>query len=615
MAGGPTFDDAALGAETAELKELHAAERELFAPSMPPLGSPWPSDVASPPIQTGSQPRVHASGLAPAPPPSSPPASDGDVDLSWLADLKMPDLPVRWDPRVVRYVRFFKEDRRGRTIMTIWLKRSGRYRDAIRAVLRKKGLPEDLVYLSMIESGFMPKARSPVGAAGLWQFMPETGKIYGLSQDRWADQRFHLEASTEAAADFLADLYRRFQSWDMAMASYNMGYGGLMGAMRRYNTNDYWALAKLEGSLPWETTLYVPKILAAAIVGRNLAAFGFEGVEPEPALDVAELRVPPATPLARVARACGKTVSSKDIEALNPELRAGRTPPQGEYPVKVPRERGADCDKGLAGARLATPSHDQHVVKQGQTLEEIARERGTTVAKLTELNAIHRGERVQGGTVLLVPRGALSSGGSHTTTEPGDKPSVVVTQQMFVYPDRTRVFYRVQAGDTLPQIGEALGVTVDDLRRWNDVDPSARLVEGMTLQVFPAREKDLSRVSVLAERDVRPIPVGSEEFFELHNDKHRARVVVTAKAGDTLASIGKKHGVSAGLMERVNRRGRNDALAAGDRVVLWLTPKKPKPAPAASPEPTVVGSAPDPAPTPLAPISAPVAEALPQLPQ
>lgn len=570
VAGGPTLDDTSVGADTPELRALHAAERELFPPAAPNIGTPWPQELPFPVATTDDRPRVHASGLPPAPPLSTPPAAEGARDMAWLAKLDMPDLPIRWDARVVRYLEFFKDDPRGRSMLTTWLRRSGRYRDSIRKVFRRKGLPEDLTWLAMIESGFDATARSPVGALGLWQFMPETGKIYGLTQDRWADHRMNLAAATEAAADFLADLHRRFGSWDLAMAGYNMGYGGVLAAVRRYNTNDYWALAKLEGSFPWETTLYVPKILAAAIVSRNLAAFGYQDVTVEPPLEGEDVPVGPGIALATVAQACG--VSTKEVVELNPELRASRTPPaQEDWPVKVPAGKASGCTQNLAKAKRTEPVMERYVVRFGETLEQIAQARRVSVAKLVELNAIAPGEVVRGGTILLVPKADAQAATEKPVadTKKGDKPVVVVPQDVFVYPDRRRVFYRVQVGDTLRDVCTTFRVTPDEIRRWNEIDPSARLVEGMTLQVFAPRDADLARVVVLGETDVKTVVAGTDDFFHHWDEKGRRRIVVTAKAGDTLESIGKKHGVSTSLMERINRRGRSEVLQEGDRVVVW----------------------------------------------
>src|SRR5580692_10015812 len=215
IAGGPTSEDVAQGVETAELQALREAERELFPPASPELGSAWPSDL--PLLLPGDDaPHVHATGLPPAE-RTAPPPPDGGRDLSWLAKLEMPDLPVRWDERVVRYLEFFRDDPRGRATFARLLQHSGRYRDLMRRALRKKSLPEDLVWIAMIESGFEPVARSSAGALGLWQFMPETAKIYGLAIDRWLDQRMNPGQATAAAAEFLADLHRRFGSWDLAL--------------------------------------------------------------------------------------------------------------------------------------------------------------------------------------------------------------------------------------------------------------------------------------------------------------------------------------------------------------------------------------------------------------
>ena len=595
VAGGPTADDVALGAESPELHALRQAELELFPPAIPALGTPWPSELASPLSATDRLPHVHASGLPPSPAASAPVVAEGGHDLTWLSHLQLPDVPVRWDARVVRYLEFFKDDPRGRQLFTFWMKRSGRYREAIRRSLRKKALPEDLAWLAMIESSYDPLARSPAGAGGLWQLTADTAHLYGLSTDRWADQRLNPLAATDAAVEMLADLYRRFGSWELAMAAYNMGYGGVMGVVRRYNTNDYWALSRLEAALPWETALYVPKLVAAAIVGRNLAVFGFDGITPDAAVEGEDVRVPAGTALSAVASAAGCTV--KDVEALNPELRAARTPPmragataeESTYPVRVPIGKGVAAQANLGKTRDTQAPLDRYVVRFGESLEQVAAARKTSPAHLSELNAIQPGELIRGGTVLLVPHAPMPAG-KPSESGPGSneatKSVAVVPPDMFVYPDRKRVFYRVATGDTIADVATALHVDIDDLRRWNDLDPAARLQDGMTLQVFVPLTADLSHAALLGENDVRVLVAGTDDFFAYwEGTKGKRRLVVTAKAGETLESIGRKHGVNTASMERINGRGRHEALKDGETVVVYL------PAPGALPP--VLGGNPD----------------------
>ncbi len=620
IAGGPTMDDITLGAESPELRALHDAERELFPPAMPAVGTPWPDQMPYPLATPEGTPHVHASGLPPAPVPSTPPPAEGGKDLSWLAHLELPtDLPVHWDPRVVRYLEFFKDDPRGRQLFTYWLRRSGRYRDAIRKTLRGKSLPEDLLWLSMIESGFDPAARSPAGAMGLWQFMPETARLYGMSVDRWSDQRLSPQTATDAAADFLADLYRRFGSWDLAIAAYNMGYGGLVSVVRRYNTNDFWSLVRLEGAVPWETTLYVPKLLAIAVIGHNLHTFGYADVTADPPVENDVVDVPPGTSLASVANAAGCPV--KDVEALNLELRSGRTPPAdpgapassdgapAAYPVRVPIGKGAQAKEGLAKLKRDQAPLERYVVRFGESIEQIAAARKVPLAKLVELNAIAQGEVVRGGTVLLVPKLAAGLASPSPADAAKSLPVVVVPQDVFVYPDRKRVFYRVLIGDTLPSVAASFHVSVDDLRRWNDLDPVARLQEGMTLQAFVPPDIDLSRVMLLGENDVRTLATGSEDFFAYYEGaKGRKRLTVTAKAGETLDQIGRRYQVSGGMMERVNHRTRTEALKDGDVVIVY-TPPSPANARDTSPGGPVLAAPP----SSQAPFARPTAE-LPPLP-
>jgi membrane-bound lytic murein transglycosylase D len=493
------------------------------------------------------EPIVYASGLPPGR-PDPPFASQTRSDLGWLSKLQMPDIPVRWDERVIRYLEYFRDDPRGHSAFANMLRRSGRWRDMIRRSLRRKSLPGDLMWVSMLESGFEPKAHSSAGAAGLWQFTPDTGRIYGLAIDHWIDQRLDPQQATDAAVELLADLHRRFGGWELALAAYDMGYGGLSAVVRRYNTNDFWSLAHTEGTLPWETTLYVPKIIAAAVAANNLAAFGFADVSFDAPIAADEVDVPPGVPLPVVAQAAGCTLRA--IQSLNPELRAGRTPPASDgesatpYRVKVPAGRGVGAAQSLARMHVEQPTTERYVLRFGETLEQVAAAHKTTPQRLAELNGIAPAEVVRGGTVLLVPK---VEGGSPTASSPtaagasgpsaasaaAAKPTVIVPADAFVYPDRRRVFYRVQRGDTLKEIASALHVSPDDLDRWNDLDPSARLQEGMTLQAFVRAAADLSRALVLAESDVVVLPVGSDEFFAaLEREKGFRRMTVTAKGGD-----------------------------------------------------------------------------------
>ncbi len=622
IAGGPTAEDVAMGAESAELEALANAERELFPPASPNFGSMWPSELPSPLSSTLDLPQVHASGLPPTPVPSDPPAAEGAKDLSWMAKLDMPELPVRWEPRLVRFLEFFKNDPRGRAMVAVWMRRAGRYREAVRRTLRSKNIPDDLLWLAMVESGFDPAIRSPAGALGLWQFMPETGRQYGLSVDRWEDDRLDVVAATEAAADFLSDLHRRFGSWDLAIASYNMGYASMALVVRKYNTNDFWALSEIEGSLPWETTLYVPKVLAAAIVGRNPAVFGFDSVSADAPIDFEEVTVPPATALTTVAAAAGCT--AKEITDLNLAYRAGRTPPSSPddeahqtYRVRVPNGKGANATQNLAKGKKDGAPLERYVVRFGESLEQIAAARGLSTSRVSELNGILPGEVVRGGTLLLLPPPsgkAIAAAAAASSTAVADKPTVIVPADVFVYPDRKRVFYRVVTGDTLRDIANAFQVSTDDIRRWNEVDPVARLQEGMTLQLFVPRDADLSKVVATNEDDVRTIAVGTDDFFTFWDgQKNRKRVTVLAKSGDSLDSIGKKYGVSTASMERINRRPRSDVLNEGDAVIVYLPANSSASAAAAAngtaPLPDLNASLPD----PLGPLpQAPVPNALPK---
>ncbi|WP_437869897.1 transglycosylase SLT domain-containing protein [Sorangium sp. So ce363] len=585
IAGTATPAGASTG-ESPELRTLRAIDLALFPGVAPSAGPAWPVDGTL--LLGAGEPRLEVSGLPPAGLPAPLAEAEETRDISWLRQLELPEIPVRWDGRVVRYLEYYKDDPRGRSAVVTWIKKSGRYGAAIRRVLREQGLPEDLLWLSLVESGFDPTIHSPAGAAGLWQFMPEGARIYGLTVDRWVDERLDPERSTLAAARYLSDLRRRFGGWELAFAAYNMGYGGLLASIRKYNTNDFWELSRLEAGMPLETALYVPKILAIAIVARNPAVFGCDDVELDPAVTFDKISLGSGVSLQAVAAASG--AAAPEIEALNPQLVAKRTPPspvdakeQARWEVRVPAGAGARAAKSMPKLLEREPKLERYLVRWGESLDDIATFRGTTRWTLQTLNGLRAGEPVRPGALLFVPAaegvGAaaaehLLASGAPLSSE--GKPVVVVPAQRFSYEGRRRVFYRVVAGDALRDLAAVLSVTPDEICRWNTLAPGASLHEGMTLQLFVPRSQRHDGVFLLDEGGARVIEVGSEEFFaHFEGLKGRKRIEIAVREGDSFSKIASRYGLSVGSLERINQRSRRSPLMAGDRLVVYVPTSRP----------------------------------------
>jgi membrane-bound lytic murein transglycosylase D len=299
-----------------------------------------------------------------------------------------------------------------RAVVESWLVRSGRYLPMIFGVFREKGLPEELVFTAMIESGFNPVAVSRAGAKGLWQFMAPTARRYGLRVDRWVDERLDPEKSTVAAANYLRDLHAIFGSWDLAKAAYNAGEMKVSRAIQGMGTRDFWALTRSR-LLRQETKDFVPAIHAASLIAREPERYGFV-VAPDDPLRYEIVTVSRAIPLSRIAMQAG--VSTEDLERLNPELRLKQTPP-GPYALKVPAG-GADriqaaldrpTARHLASAKSAgkpraarAGAQDVHVVQPRETLSAIAKRYGVSVADLLQWNDLTETARIFPGDRLRV---------------------------------------------------------------------------------------------------------------------------------------------------------------------------------------------------------------------
>lgn len=305
----------ALRAEiTGELAKMNEAKRES-APEQPILSSGAANDT----ILVGSLPKV---------PPKPEILKKLSVLESSGLQLSKPnetpfifDIPVTYNERVRTWIKYFQKD--GRMTFRNWLERSSRYLPVVQYELAHAGLPQDLAYVAMVESGFSPGATSPAGAKGMWQFIPETGRRYGLRIDWWVDERRDFHKATKAAIHYMSDLYTQFNSWYLVTASYNMGEHGVRRLIQRHKTTNFWELAEM-GALPQETCDYLPKIIAAMLISKAPALYGFRDLDYQMPLSFESITVPGGTDIVNLATYLG--VSERYLKDLNPELIKGLIP-------------------------------------------------------------------------------------------------------------------------------------------------------------------------------------------------------------------------------------------------------------------------------------------------
>jgi membrane-bound lytic murein transglycosylase D len=311
---------------------------------------------------------------------------------------------------VLRYLDYFKNDPKGHLVMGNWLRRSGRFRDLFEKTLREQGLPKDLFYVAMVESGFDTSARSRVGAGGIWQFMPGAARAYGVEVSYWVDARRDPERSADAAARYLKDLYVRFGSWPLALAAYNAGPGRIHRALDETGSTSFWNLMEMS-AIPRETRGYVPTFFAAILIAGDAAAYGFRLADPVD-LDVKRVEVEGPLSLRFIAQTA--SIDAAVLRDLNPALRHGIVPP-GTTSIRVPSAAVAKIE-----ARAATLKNEDRIVtvcaykvRKGDTINKLARalgvERKTIRAMngLSERAKLHRGESIY----LPVRAHALSAGG------------------------------------------------------------------------------------------------------------------------------------------------------------------------------------------------------------
>lgn len=449
-------------------------------------------------------------------------ASDSTAAKQSQADSSA--IPRVINPRVQHYIDYYTQGN-GRRSFAHWLARSGRYVPVLEPVLQQQGLPQDLVYLAMVESGFNPHARSWAHAVGTWQFIASTARLYGLNIDWWQDERRNPRKATVAAARFLKDLHARFDGdWFLAMAAYNAGAGAVQKAVRRAGTEDYWELTK-RGYLHRETRNYVPKFLAAREIAIHLDKYGFDNIDYQSPPQVASVTLPSRTDLDLVARLA--EVPYDKLKALNPELKRWCTPPQSaDYELNLPAER----KQAFLTAYAEIPAerrarYRRYTVQQGDTLRRLSQRYHVPVKAIARLNDLANPELIQVGQNLILP---MSSGGGQVAAA--------------YRPQK----YTVEKGDSLWLISQRFGLKVAQLRRWNGLAANALIYPGQTLKLQ------------------------GQEQMASRQQPSRKNFRYTVRSGDTLWDIGQRFQISPARIRAQNGLSQSHVLHPGDVLTLPL---------------------------------------------
>ena len=366
------------------------------------------------------------------------------------------DLPLVINDQVAGYINVFSNSESFRRHMAASLQRVGKYRGLIQDVLKQEGVPQDIIYLAVAESGFQPQVvNAKSGAGGMWQFMTTTGSEYGLTRNGYFDYRFDPEKSSRAYARYIKALYNQFGDWYLAMAAYDWGPGNIVKAVSRTGYADYWELYR-RNAMPAETRAYVPQILAAVIMAKNPERYGLNKLVPSPAVIYDTVTTGYAIDLKLVADVTGSTVS--ELVALNPALLRYSTPREIAFDLHIPpgtKELYTERIKNIPEEKRATWRF--HEVKAGETLETIAAITHSRAADIAETNEVGANAPLATGDELIIP---------------------VAGATYLARPQR----YTLLRGDTLVTVADRFNISVEDLRRWNKLS-STGLRPGRTLNI------------------------------------------------------------------------------------------------------------------------------------
>jgi peptidoglycan lytic transglycosylase D len=452
------------------------------------------------------------------------------------------DLPIAVNDVVLRYVSYYGS--RGRRAMEAGMQRLGRYREMISRILAEEGVPQDMIYLCQLESGFKPLALSRAKCKGLWQFAVARGREYGLEQNWWVDERSDPEKSTRAAARHLKDLYRRFGDWLLAMAAYNTGPVNVERAIERTGFADYWELSK-RGTLHPDTVSYVPIVMAISLISKDPSKYGFE-VTPDPAIRTDKVNIDSAIDLRLVAESLDLSLSQ--IKELNPHVRRLTTPRKDpEFTLYLPagtKEKFFDEISGIPEEMRVT--WRKHRVEEGESLSSIAKKYRTTSYAIAQANSLNPDQKIQVGDKLIIP---VTAG----------KASGIVVEK-----GGTLIRYTVQKGDTIASIARDLDVTARQIRRWNRIQSKTPLKPGRVLVIYSDSEA--------AARSVAPASLTEDgSSTKTGTSKGKVtKVIHRVKKGDTLYTIAANYKTTVEMIRDWNKLPEESTLRVGERLTIYL---------------------------------------------
>lgn len=472
------------------------------------------------------------------------------------------DIPMVVNPQVEKWMRYFLG--RGKGHFERYLSRRGRYQEMIHAQLKEAEMPLDLLFLSMMESGFSNTARSYASAVGLWQFMTPTGRAYGLRIDYWSDERTDPEKSTAAAIKYLRDMHELQGDWYLAWASYNAGPGRISSACRKHGTRNFWVVAEQE-TLAVETRNYVPKILAAAILGKHPERYGFD-FEAEESLVYDSVTVKGAYSVDVLAKLSGSDTES--LVQLNPALLRGATPPNGETQVRIPRgTKDAFLDAIDVLPEQEAVSFQRHQVRQGESLGSISTKYGVDLDTLVRLNKIRDANHIYPGMELVIPMNP----GAELPAESLPKVKSPATKSA------TKTTHTVRPGETLAAIATAYGISIEQLVRDNDLGNADHIEVGQKLSILGGSPQSIKKLDYTVKRGDTVSEIGTEfgvttaQIMEWNGLKSATAIYpgqklklygashqwseYTVKPGDSLGIIAQSNGCSVSELKSWNNLG------------------------------------------------------------